>query len=320
MVMLVLTRASEREYFRKWKDSTRPLPAIEIADTVPDYILQAVGARYFVDPGPPVAMERVDPAYLRELSDVLGTPLKIAPSSAARGRMVYDWQQVSLDLHGFMDTVAIQYAEDAAARALDIQEAFSRRRHRKLPTEIDNDVLRAKIRPMVQQAIQGVLRQSQAAIDVLADWSGFDNHTVGRLGAGLNERQANALLKQIAGWDESGLAHSEILKRADAYADTAREYRARTILETELSKAEHAAQQAQYEWAAQTEFAAFTITRVWITARDERVCPRCGPMNNKVVGVTDEFSSEVVGDTVMWPPLHPRCRCHVVMMVSGRGQ
>lgn len=40
----------------------------------------------------------------------------------------------------------------------------------------------------------------------------------------------------------------------------------------------------------------------WYTARDERVCPKCGPMHGEEVAIDESFS---IGN----PPAHSRCRC-----------
>ena len=43
---------------------------------------------------------------------------------------------------------------------------------------------------------------------------------------------------------------------------------------------------------------------VWTTAGTNRVCPRCLPLKDKLVGYTDETGVQI-------PPLHPRCRCAI---------
>lgn len=48
--------------------------------------------------------------------------------------------------------------------------------------------------------------------------------------------------------------------------------------------------------------------RTWITQRDERVCPICGPLHEKKVSVWgDQFP--------FGPPAHPRCRCYETLLV-----
>lgn len=47
----------------------------------------------------------------------------------------------------------------------------------------------------------------------------------------------------------------------------------------------------------------------WSTARDERVCPVCAPLDGVAVPLTAQFE---VGDVKMWAPgAHPRCRCNI---------
>jgi len=61
----------------------------------------------------------------------------------------------------------------------------------------------------------------------------------------------------------------------------------------------------------------------WYTAEDERVCPYCGPLNGKVIGVNEVFfkkGDEITTDagtlklnyrTIDVPPLHTHCRCFI---------
>ena len=46
----------------------------------------------------------------------------------------------------------------------------------------------------------------------------------------------------------------------------------------------------------------------WVTMRDERVCPRCGPLHGKVYPIG--------GNPAI--PVHVRCRCQILPMVDGR--
>lgn len=43
----------------------------------------------------------------------------------------------------------------------------------------------------------------------------------------------------------------------------------------------------------------------WVTARDERVCPICAPLDNEVRNDGQSFSN------VYAPPVHTRCRCYI---------
>jgi len=47
------------------------------------------------------------------------------------------------------------------------------------------------------------------------------------------------------------------------------------------------------------------IDALWITKRDERVCPVCGPLHNQPI-------SQWENDFPVGPPAHPRCRCFLI--------
>lgn len=58
----------------------------------------------------------------------------------------------------------------------------------------------------------------------------------------------------------------------------------------------------------------------WYTAKDEMVCPNCGPLHGETVGIEENFFDK--GDTAPVglkldysdtenPPLHPNCRCYI---------
>lgn len=51
--------------------------------------------------------------------------------------------------------------------------------------------------------------------------------------------------------------------------------------------------------------------RRWNTARDELVCPVCGPLHRVTTGINDPFP-----DGMPNPPAHPRCRCWVTPVID----
>lgn len=51
------------------------------------------------------------------------------------------------------------------------------------------------------------------------------------------------------------------------------------------------------------------VDAVWITQRDERVCPVCGPLHSQP-------SSQWVEDFAYGPPAHPRCRCYLMYFLN----
>ena len=96
-------------------------------------------------------------------------------------------------------------------------------------------------------------------------------------------------------------------------------------------RGELVARTVTYEVANRSSIEAYRTTGVvktmrYYTARDERVCPICFPINGKIVDVNDGFYRK--GDTYNYlddkgkpktlevyateaPPMHPRCRCFV---------
>jgi hypothetical protein len=51
------------------------------------------------------------------------------------------------------------------------------------------------------------------------------------------------------------------------------------------------------------------VDALWITKRDERVCPVCGPLHNQP-------SSQWADEFAMGPPAHPRCRCYLIYFLG----
>lgn len=69
--------------------------------------------------------------------------------------------------------------------------------------------------------------------------------------------------------------------------------------------------------------------KIWYTAQDERTCPLCAPMHEKVISLNDTFFAK--GDShegedgavikldyeaVDGPPLHPNCRCTLIPVIE----
>ena len=68
------------------------------------------------------------------------------------------------------------------------------------------------------------------------------------------------------------------------------------------------AKQTAWMWLQNKGAISEVSEKVWITARDERVCPECGPMHGKRVPVTARFKMPSGGQLYV-PGAHPRCRC-----------
>lgn len=142
----------------------------------------------------------------------------------------------------------------------------------------------------------------QLAIGV--DW-GLVNQSVLRLARAEAERlagQLNATSKAqaaqiIEDWIATGGTMDELSERlAIIYG----EQRAKMVAATEVTRLYAAGNRAA--WAASGVVSGYR----WQTARDERVCPICGPLHG------EEYDQE---DTEHLPPAHPNCRCWIVPVV-----
>lgn len=140
---------------------------------------------------------------------------------------------------------------------------------------------------------------------------------------GLGPREIAAMERFREGLLEAGASDRTADDAADNYADSARETRAKRIARTETIAAQNQGLLAtwqEYERAGVLE----GVERVWISAPESpnpaRPCESCLEMDGKAVGINDPFSSAILGIDVMTPPLHPNCRCTVVLRRKDKGR
>ena len=94
----------------------------------------------------------------------------------------------------------------------------------------------------------------------------------------------------------------------DAYRDRLLDARARNIAHTELLTASNAGRMAGYEAdAASGGLTVGAVEKVWLTAKDERICPICLPLNGVAVPGLEGGWEVRPGVTVLHPPAHPSC-------------
>jgi SPP1 gp7 family putative phage head morphogenesis protein len=59
-----------------------------------------------------------------------------------------------------------------------------------------------------------------------------------------------------------------------------------------------------------------TVVKVFHASKDERMCPHCGGLHNKKIGLEDTFPGVTKRiPTTYVPPVHPGCRCAVLFRV-----
>ena len=128
-----------------------------------------------------------------------------------------------------------------------------------------------------------------------AEWAG--KYSL-QLAKGLTDTTKELTKAKLKNWIQSGKPFPELEKALTEHI--APKWRARLIAATEVTRAfaEAAHQVAQEVEVIKEE--------VWNTAKDERVCPICGPLNGERKPVDGTFTGGLSG-----PPAHPNCRCWI---------
>lgn len=103
--------------------------------------------------------------------------------------------------------------------------------------------------------------------------------------------------------------------RARAYIDKSFTTRIRKLARQEEHNVDEQAKQFAWMWMQDKGKLSEKAQKLWITAKDERVCPVCGPLHGQKVLVGEQFRSK---EGLFWTPgLHPNCRC-VVRLLENR--
>jgi len=134
--------------------------------------------------------------------------------------------------------------------------------------------------------------------EAAADWARDYSY---RLVTDLNRTSQRTLQKLIPQYFENQWTQGQL---RDALTPSFGEKRAKTIARTEVTRAASEGEQAA---ALDLERQGIKMQPVWQTLNDELVCPICGPLNDKKIGV-DTVDGVVID---FYPPAHPNCRCAV---------
>lgn len=195
------------------------------------------------------------------------------------------------------------------------------------------------------ELVRGIDDESMSAIrrivttSVRAGGSPADQARLIELVIGLDERAAVAVTnfeaglrsRAAAGLNGSALGRERALAprvparltmdRVDAlterYAQRLLRHRATTIARTETIRAANQGVRLAGDQLARAGLVARgALAWEWIVTPDDRLCPRCAPMDGQIVRVDGDFR-ELGGDrvAVTTPPLHPSCRCAIARKV-----
>jgi hypothetical protein len=161
------------------------------------------------------------------------------------------------------------------------------------------DDLNGTISPLLQDEYLAAAEEFLADSPIGVDW-GLVNKNAAQwariytyeLVKGITGTTQDALREKVAGFFQNQMTLSQLRESiAPLFGDT----RAVSIARTEVTRA---AVEGENSVVNLIELeTGLEMDSVFQTSRDDRVCPKCGPLNNKVV-TSENF-----------PPLHVGCRC-----------
>ena len=150
------------------------------------------------------------------------------------------------------------------------------------------------------------------------------NQAVRKYILNLKDQVDTTTLEEIAkittSWLNQWLWVDQIAKQVSEKFDEWKWKRVALIVRTETTRLSNQASQIAREDIG-IEY------KKWYTANDERTCPYCSSFNGKKVWIKENYAS--AGDVIVWekqnlilkndvvyPPLHPNCRCIIVPVVD----
>lgn len=135
-------------------------------------------------------------------------------------------------------------------------------------------------------------------------WQDAINERIEGLGGSLDDTSIDTLARTIQREVASDLPVKEIIAAAILSLKVTNNRRGDVIAITEGN--------AAYEtMKLETALKNGVEVKMWMTARDDRVCDRCNPLNMDVVMINEEFTGGYSS-----PPVHPRCRCSIAYLIE----
>jgi hypothetical protein len=107
-----------------------------------------------------------------------------------------------------------------------------------------------------------------------------------------------------------GMTEARIDKMVAKYRDRLLKERALALVRTETMSASNNGQLVLWNKAVDRGLLKDAVVRkAWIVTKDDRLCPRCKPLQGQLRRLDETFVSPYDGTTVKTPPLHWQCRC-----------
>ena len=146
----------------------------------------------------------------------------------------------------------------------------------------------------------------------------------GKVSKGIDEETNKQLRAELSAGLAEGEDVAELAARIEKVYGAAAGFRADRIARTETIRANNWASEEAWRQSDLVE------AKEWFTAKDERVCPYCNPMNGKIVELGgryfnkgDEMEGEdgstlkLTYEHIEQPPLHSNCRCVLLPVLKS---
>jgi hypothetical protein len=140
---------------------------------------------------------------------------------------------------------------------------------------------------------------------------------------GFSVDETAELIRDVIGLDSRrALAAEKFAERANTQQEVEKyigellDSRAMTIARTEIMMAQSAGQHELWQQSVQHGMLDGDMRKVWITTDDEKLCDECDQLakdtEDDPIGMDEAFD-----DDVMFPPLHPNCRCTMGLVTAS---
>jgi hypothetical protein len=113
---------------------------------------------------------------------------------------------------------------------------------------------------------------------------------------------------------ESSLPRA-LKNRVQSYIGKSIRERLKVFTRQEAHNLNEQAQQVAWLWLVEQGHLPQSAQKMWLTAKDERVCGVCGPLHQMKVSVKDQFILDD-GQRLYVPGAHVNCRCEVRLVVN----
>jgi len=189
------------------------------------------------------------------------------------------------------------------------------------------DIVNERAVRFVRERSAALIREwgdsSQAAVRALIERAfqdGIPARALGRLivesGIGLTERQAVAVERfrvRLEDNDDLDLTQAQVDARTDRYARELLRQRGEVIARTEVILGSREGEQESWRQAGEQGFLDLSVAvQEWSAVLDSRTDEDCAELDGTTAKLGEPFPGGSLG-----PPLHPMCRCGLLLLPDG---